>query len=321
LLNNPLEGVKIALAPMAGVTDLAFRTICREKGAELTYTEMVSSKGLFYNDVKSRSLLRIGDNEHPCCAQIFGSEPETMAKAAVMAAEISGADMIDINMGCPTPKIVSNGDGSALMRNPELAARIISAVVDASPVPVTIKIRKGWDKGSVNCVEFAKMAEQCGAYAICIHGRTRTQLYSGRADWDAIRDVKRAVSIPVIANGDVFSEEDAVRILKYTNADLVMIGRGAFGNPWIFERTAALLNGLQPPDPPTIDDICDIAMYQFEIMMEHKGEHVACLEMRKHYAWYLRGIPYASYYKEKITKVSTKDELLAVTKGIRRDLR
>lgn len=321
MLNNPLEGIKIALAPMAGVTDIAFRTICREKGAELTYTEMVSSKGLVHNDEKSRSLLRLGKDEHPCCAQIFGSEPATMATAAAMAAEISGADMIDINMGCPTPKIVSNGDGSALMRDPDLVAAIISAVVEASPVPVTVKIRKGWDNSSVNCVEIAKIAEENGAHAICVHGRTRTQLYSGKADWDAIRDVKNAVSIPVIANGDVFSEEDAVRILEHTGADMVMIGRGALGNPWIFARTAAILYGRRPPDPPTLDEICDTALYQFEILMENKGERVACLEMRKHFAWYLKGIPYAGRYKEKITKVSTKEQLLAVTSEIRRDLR
>lgn len=318
---NPLEGVKIALAPMAGVTDLAFRTICREKGAELTYTEMVSSKGLIYNDEKSKKLLRIGEHEHPSAAQIFGSDPETMAQAAVLAAGYSGADFIDINMGCPTPKIVANGDGAALMRDPELAFRVISAVVERSPVPVTVKFRKGWDKGSVNCVEFARMAEKAGASAICIHGRTRSQLYSGRADWDAIRDVKNAVSVPVIANGDVFSAEDAVHILKYTGADIVMIGRASFGNPWIFERTRALFNGFEPPSPPTIDEICDMALRHFELMLSIKGEHIACLEMRKHYSWYLKGIPYSGYYKEKISKISSADEVYTITKGVRRDLR
>jgi tRNA-dihydrouridine synthase B len=321
LSKNPLEGVRIALAPMAGVTDLAFRTICREKGAELTYTEMVSSKGLIYNDEKSKNLLRIGADKHPSSAQIFGSDPETMARAAVLAAKYSGADLIDINMGCPTPKIVANGDGCALMRDPELAYRIISAVMSSSPVPVTVKFRKGWDSGSVNCVEFARMAEEAGAAAVCIHGRTRAQLYSGRADWDAIRDVKRAVSIPVIANGDIFSAEDAVRILRYTGADIAMVGRAAFGNPWIFERAQALFRDLEPPPPPTIDDICDTALRQFELMLLYKSEHIACLEMRKHYAWYLKGIPYSSYYKEKIMKVGSADEFYAVTKGIRRDLR
>lgn len=321
MANHPLNGVRIALAPMAGVSDMAFRTICREKGAELTYTEMVSSRGLLNNDDKSRILLRIGEDEHPCAAQIFGSEPDIMAEAAVVAAEISGADMIDINIGCPTPKIVSNGDGCALMRDIQLASKIITAVVKASPIPVTVKIRKGWDKGSVNCVEFAIMAERSGASAICVHGRTRAQLYSGQADWGSILAVKRVVSIPVIANGDIKSPEDVVRMFNYTGADIVMIGRSSFGNPWIFQRSAALLNGEELPSLPTIDEICDTAMRQFELMAEHKGEHIACLEMRKHYAWYLKGIPYAGYYKEKINEITSREELHQVTKRIRRDLR
>ncbi len=322
-METTLFGTKdqLALAPMAGVTDLAFRTICRQHGAQITYTEMVSSKGLTYNDAKSRKLLRIGRGEHPSGAQIFGSEPSTLSNAAKLAAEISGADFIDINMGCPTLKIVSNGDGSALMKNPSLVGEIISAVISGSPVPVTVKIRKGWDNGSVNCVEIAKIAESAGASAICIHGRTRVQLYSGRADWDSIRDVKRAVSIPVIANGDVFSANDAVRILKYTGADMLMIGRASFGNPWIFREAAALLNGDPLPSRPTIDEICDTALHHFELAFEDKGEHIACLESRKHYAWYLKGIPHAAYYKEKISKITSKDEILNITKGIRRDLR
>ncbi|MFQ9127987.1 MAG: tRNA dihydrouridine synthase DusB [Butyricicoccaceae bacterium] len=239
---------RLVLAPMAGVTDLAFRRICREHGAALTVTEMVSTKALCYQDRKTPRLLELAPDEHPAAAQIFGHEPETMAEGARIALEKSGCDIIDINMGCPAPKIAGNGDGSALMRSLPLASRVIEAVVKAVNVPVTVKFRKGWDEGSVNCVEFARMAEQSGAAAIAVHGRTRAQQYSGRADWDAIRAVKQAVSIPVIANGDVAVPEDAVRILEYTGADGAMIGRGALGDPWIFERANVLLEtGVCPP--------------------------------------------------------------------------
>ena len=242
---------RLVLAPMAGVTDLAFRRICREHGAALTVTEMVSTKALCYQDRKTPRLLELAPDEHPAAAQIFGHEPETMAEGARIALEKSGCDIIDINMGCPAPKIAGNGDGSALMRDLPLASRVIEAVVKAVNVPVTVKFRKGWDEKSVNCVEFARMAEQSGAAAIAVHGRTRAQQYSGCADWDAIRAVRQAVSIPVIANGDVAVPEDAVRILEYTGADGAMIGRGALGDPWIFERANALLEtGICPPLPP-----------------------------------------------------------------------
>ena len=237
---------RLVLAPMAGVTDLAFRRICREHGAALTVTEMVSTKALCYQDRKTPRLLELAPDEHPAAAQIFGHEPETMAEGARIALEKSGCDIIDINMGCPAPKIAGNGDGSALMRSLPLASRVIEAVVKAVNVPVTVKFRKGWDEGSVNCVEFARMAEQSGAAAIAVHGRTRAQQYSGCADWDAIRAVKQTVSIPVIANGDVAVPEDAVRILEYTGADGAMIGRGALGDPWIFERANASRNRRLP---------------------------------------------------------------------------
>ncbi len=313
-------GAKVVLAPMAGVADLAFRTVCREAGAEYTITEMVSAKALTYGDKKSRKLLRLGENETPAAAQIFGSEPDVMREGARIAAEVSGAKIIDINMGCPMGKIVNNGEGSALMRDLDRAARVIEAVIEGSPVPVTIKIRKGWDSGSVNCVELAKLAESLGVAAVAVHGRTRSQLYSGLSDRDAVRDVKRAVSIPVIANGDVMSGEEAVKLLRYTGADAVMVGRGSFGRPWIFSEIQAALKGEEPPREPSVPERCEIALRQFELAKEYKGERIACLEARKHYAWYLKGIPHAGYYREKISHIETFEDIFTITKGICRDL-
>jgi tRNA-dihydrouridine synthase B len=312
---------KIALAPLAGVSDIAFRTICREMGAGLTYTEMVSAKALVYKDKKTHSLLKLAEGESPVAVQIFGSDISCMAEAAPIAYEMSGADFIDINMGCPVGKIVKSGDGSALMKDPEKAGRIIEAVVKSVPCPVTVKFRKGWDKGNVNAVEFGKMAEQAGVSAIGVHGRTRTQMYSGKADWDIIREVKKAVNVPVSANGDIWSGEDAVKILKYTGADIALVARGSMGNPWIFREGAALLAGKEAPPRPSITEIADTAMRQFELAAEYKGEHIACLEARKHYSWYLRGISHSGYFKERIAKTTTLDELRDITAGIKRELR
>ena len=312
----------LALAPMAGVTDLAFRTICRELGAGYTITEMVSAKALCYQDKKSVPLLQLGEGEHPAAVQIFGSDPACMEQAAGMAPARSGADIIDINMGCPVPKVANSGDGSGLMKNPELAVKVAEAVIrGAGGRPVTVEVRLGWDKGSINCVEFAKAMEQAGVAAVAIHGRTRTQMYSGTANWDYIRAVKETVSIPVIANGDVFEPKDAVRILKYTGADMAMIGRGCFGNPWLFQRAQAALAGEEIPPLPPLARRCDTAVRQFELSAAQKGEHIACLEARKHYAWYLKGVPHAGYYKEQISHVSTLEDIYKVTAGIKRDLK
>lgn len=308
------------LAPMAGVTDYAFRTVCAQHGADVTVTEMVSSRALVYQDRKSRGLLRRNEGSL-CGAQIFGNDPAMMAEAAQIAVGISGCDFLDINMGCPMPKIANNGDGSALMRDIPLAGRIIRAVVDAVSVPVTVKTRLGWDRSCPSAVALARAAEENGAAAITVHGRTKAMLYSGRADWDAIGEVVRAVSIPVIANGDISDPEQLLRCRAHSGASLFMAGRAAFGDPWLFERLRAALRGKTPPELPPLADRVDTALQQFALAREDKGEHIACLEARKHFAWYLRGVPHSGFYKEQISNISVFSDIERLAKEIKRDLR
>ncbi len=313
-LNNP-----VILGPMAGVTDWAFRTVCAELGADITVTEMVSSRALVYQDKKSRALLR----KTPvglCGAQIFGNDPEIMAQGAVLALEASGCDYIDINMGCPMPKIANSGDGCGLMRTPELAEQIVKAVVAAVNVPVTVKCRLGWDKGSINVLDFTKRMEQCGAAMLCVHGRTRSMLYSGTADWDMIAKVKKQISVPVIANGDIVDAASAKRCMKWTGADGIMIGRATFGDPWVLQQSRAALHDISVPERPVLSQRIDVALHQFQLALEDKGERIACLEARKHFAWYLRGVAHSSYYKEQISSINTMEDIYRIAADVKREL-
>lgn len=301
----------VFLAPMAGITDMPFRILCKEQGAGLVYSEMVSAKGMYYNDTKSKKLTVISDIEKPVCVQIFGHDPKILAETA-KELEKSEIDIIDINMGCPTPKIVKNEDGAALMKNPKLIAEIIEEVTKATSKPVTIKIRKGWDENNINAIEIAKIAQECGVSAITIHGRTAKQMYKGFADWDIIAKIKQSVSIPVIGNGDIYKPEQAKKMLDETGCDAVMIGRGAQGNPWIFSQTLEFLKSGKILPKPTNKDKTDMIIRHMNMVLELKGEHNGILEMRKHISWYLKGIKNAAIIRKDINRLSSKYDIVEV---------
>lgn len=295
-------------APMAGVSDQSYRILAKEAGCGLVYTEMVSDQALLYSNPKTLALLGTGEEKSPISVQIFGSNPEYLAKAATIVEE-KGADIIDLNMGCPTPKIVKNGEGSALLKNPELIAKIIDEVKRAVLVPLTVKMRIGWDKESINVVEIAKLLEEKGVSAIAVHGRTREQYYAGEASWEAISKVQEAVSIPVIANGDVRSDLDAKAILEKTNCKGVMVGRASMGNPWIFNQILHYLKTKERISLPTPQEKIEMALRHLELLVEFKGGVVGIWEMRKHASWYTKGIKGAASLRNKINQASTKEEM------------
>lgn len=299
---------EVFLAPMAGVTDLPFRLICRRHGCGLLYTEMINAKALAYGDKNTKRMLYIEEEEKPVAVQIFGSEPHYMARAAEILNEYPNV-VLDINMGCPAPKVVKNGDGSALMKDPILAGQVMERVVKYSEKPVTVKIRKGWDENSINAVEIAKIAEESGIAAITVHGRTREQYYSGKSDWDIIAEIKETVTIPVIGNGDIFTFEDAVKIKEKTNCDAIMIGRGAQGNPWIFDRVNTYIKTGEILPEPSPEEKIKIALEHYNLAIDHDGEFVAVREMRKHLGWYIKGMKNSAKYRNYINSLLTADEV------------
>ncbi|OKZ90932.1 MAG: tRNA dihydrouridine synthase DusB [Clostridiales bacterium Nov_37_41] len=305
--NVSLDG-NIVLAPMAGVTDLPFRLLCKEQGADLICTEMVSAKGIFYNNKNTEDLLRIDDRERPVSLQLFGSDPDIISEMAKKI-EYRNFDILDINMGCPVPKVVNNGEGSALLKNIPLAAKIIEKTVKAIDKPVTVKFRKGFGADEVQAIEMAKAAEAAGAAAVAVHGRTREQYYSGKADWEIIAKVKDTVSIPVIGNGDIFTPEDAKNMMEQTNCDGVMIGRGAQGNPWIFHQIKTYLETGMVPEKPPFSEVCRMILRHAKMQIEWKGEKRGMREMRSHAAWYTAGYPHSASLRRAMNTVETYEQL------------
>ncbi len=307
-IQEVLQKNPVVAAPMAGISDRPSRLIAREYGCGLVYTEMISAKALTYQNKKTYLLMNMEGEQQPVSMQIFGSEPAVMAEGARIMQDY-GAQIIDINMGCPVPKVVNNGEGSSLMRNPELAAEIVSAMVKAVTVPVTVKIRKGWDDTSVNAVAYARAMEAAGASAIAVHGRTRMQYYSGKADWDIIRQVKAAVAVPVIGNGDIFTPEDGKAMLEQTGCDGIMLGRGALGRPWLYRQTLDYLRTGQYAPEPDLEQRKQVILHHAQLICAEKGEYVAMKELRKHIAWYYKGLPNAARMRDLINTVSTMEEL------------
>ncbi|MDU3803108.1 tRNA dihydrouridine synthase DusB [Paraclostridium bifermentans] len=300
---------KVFLSPMAGVTDLPFRLICKEQDCGMLYTEMINAKALCYNDQNTKKMLKIEEEEHPVAVQIFGSDPAFMGGAAEILNEYPN-EILDINMGCPAPKVIKNGDGSALMKNPKLAEEVLKSVVKNSKKPVTLKIRKGWDDNNINAVEIAKIAEASGISALAIHGRTREQYYSGKADWDIIAKIKESINIPVIGNGDVFEVEDAINMINKTNCDAIMIGRGAQGNPWIFKRINYYMKTGEILPEPTGEEKINTALKHLKLAIDEHGEYVAVREMRKHIAWYLKGLRGSARLRDEINKIESYEEVV-----------
>ncbi len=299
----------VILAPMAGVTDLPFRLLCKEQGAGLLCMEMISAKAIMYHNKNTEKLMEIAPQEMPVALQLFGSEPDVMADVAAQIEERPFA-ILDINMGCPVPKIVNNGEGSALMKNPHLAAEIVRKTVQAVKKPVTVKIRKGFDEQNVNAVELAKYLEDAGASAITVHGRTREQYYSGQADWEIIRKVKEAVAIPVVGNGDITDGVSAKRMLEQTGCDGIMVGRAAQGNPWIFREITAYLQDVMEPARPSAEDVKEMIRRHARLQLECKGEYIGIREMRKHVAWYIAGFPNSARLRKAVCSVEHLDELM-----------